>query len=57
MFQSEGVLGTNSDSIEDINAGYMWAAHGFPDPSDAVVRLEVGFRIQEMEGVPRGGVI
>ncbi|KZP24001.1 iron uptake cluster protein [Athelia psychrophila] len=39
VFQSQGVVGTKNDGVEDLDAGYMWAAHGFPDASDDDMRV------------------
>ncbi|KZP24014.1 FAD/NAD(P)-binding domain-containing protein [Athelia psychrophila] len=39
VFQSQGVVGTKNDGVEDLQAGYMWASHGFPDASDDDMRI------------------
>lgn len=39
VFQSNGVVGTKNDGVEDLHAGYMWGSYGFPDPTDDDMRL------------------
>ena len=39
VFQSQGIVATKSDGVEDLQAGYMWGSHGFPDASDEDMHL------------------
>ncbi|KAF7985474.1 hypothetical protein HWV62_5243 [Athelia sp. TMB] len=39
VFQMHGVVGTKRDGLDDLDAGYMWGALGFPGVSDEDMRL------------------